>query len=164
MSTKVKSPENLPKKPGVYIMRDANDEIIYIGKAKNLINRVRSYFREKLDRPKTQILMSHFDSLEYIVTNSEKEALIRYADLIGLAFQIKDDLLDIEGTFEDIGKPVGSDLKLEKSTYPAIFGIEKTKIMLDEKISEAKKIIIENFHENNKYFLELADYIGNRKK
>ena len=82
MSTKVKSPENLPKKPGVYIMRDANDEIIYIGKAKNLINRVRSYFREKLDRPKTQILMSHFDSLEYIVTNSEKEALILEAALI----------------------------------------------------------------------------------
>ena len=82
MSTKVKSPENLPKKPGVYIMRDANDEIIYIGKAKNLINRVRSYFREKLDRPKTQILMSHFDSFEYIVTNSEKEALILEATLI----------------------------------------------------------------------------------
>ena len=82
MSTKVKSPENLPKKPGVYIMRDANDEIIYIGKAKNLISRVRSYFREKLDRPKTQILMSHFDSLEYIVTNSEKEALILEATLI----------------------------------------------------------------------------------
>lgn len=82
MSTKVKSPENLPKKPGVYIMKDANDEIIYIGKAKNLINRVRSYFREKLDRPKTQILMSHFDSLEYIVTNSEKEALILEATLI----------------------------------------------------------------------------------
>lgn len=82
MSTKVKSPENLPKKPGVYIMRDANDEIIYIGKAKNLINRVRSYFREKLDRPKTQILMSHFDSLEYIVTNSEKEAFILEATLI----------------------------------------------------------------------------------
>ena len=70
------------------------------------------------------------------VEGSKKEALIRYADLIGLAFQIKDDLLDIEGTFEDIGKPVGSDLKLEKSTYPAIFGIEKTKVMLDEKISE----------------------------
>ena len=82
MSTKVKSPENLPKKPGVYIMRDANDEILYIGKAKNLINRVRSYFREQLDRPKTQILMSHFDSLEYIVTNSEKEALILEATLI----------------------------------------------------------------------------------
>ena len=50
MSTKIKSPENLPKKPGVYIMRNASGEIIYIGKAKNLLNRVRSYFREKLDK------------------------------------------------------------------------------------------------------------------
>lgn len=82
MSTKVKSPDNLPNKPGVYIMRDNTDTIIYIGKAKNLIKRVKSYFREKLDRPKTQVLMSHFDSLEYIVTNSEKEALILEANLI----------------------------------------------------------------------------------
>ncbi|MBQ2832269.1 excinuclease ABC subunit UvrC [Methanobrevibacter sp.] len=82
MSTKVKSPDNLPNKPGVYIMRDKEDTIIYIGKAKNLIKRVKSYFREKLDRPKTQILMSHFHSLEYIVTNSEKEALILEANLI----------------------------------------------------------------------------------
>ena len=82
MSTKLKSPANLPNKPGVYIMRDDTDTIIYIGKAKNLVKRVKSYFREKLDRPKTQILMSHFDSLEYIVTNSEKEALILEATLI----------------------------------------------------------------------------------
>ena len=82
MSTKVKSPDNLPNKPGVYIMRDDTDTIIYIGKAKNLVKRVKSYFREKLDRPKTQILMSHFDSLEYSVTNSEKEALILEATLI----------------------------------------------------------------------------------
>ncbi len=82
MSTKVKSPDNLPNKPGVYIMRDDTDTIIYIGKAKSLVKRVKSYFREKLDRPKTQILMSHFDSLEYIVTNSEKEALILEATLI----------------------------------------------------------------------------------
>ena len=82
MSTKIKSPDNLPNKPGVYIMKDDTDTIIYIGKAKSLIKRVKSYFREKLDRPKTQILMSHFDSLEYIVTNSEKEALILEATLI----------------------------------------------------------------------------------
>lgn len=79
---KLKSPDNLPNKPGVYIMRDDSDTIIYVGKAKNLVKRVKSYFREKLDRPKTQILMSHFDSLEYIVTNSEKEALILEATLI----------------------------------------------------------------------------------
>ncbi|MDO5823221.1 excinuclease ABC subunit UvrC [Methanobrevibacter sp.] len=82
MSAKVKSPDNLPNKPGVYIMRDNTGTIIYIGKAKSLTKRVKSYFREKLDRPKTQILMSHFDSLEYIVTNSEKEALILEATLI----------------------------------------------------------------------------------
>ena len=82
MSTKIKSPDNLPNKPGVYIMRDSAGTIIYIGKAKSLVKRVKSYFREKLDRPKTQILMSHFDSLEYIITNSEKEALILEANLI----------------------------------------------------------------------------------
>ena len=98
------------------------------------------------------------------IEGDKKDKLIRYADLIGLAFQIKDDILDIEGNFEDIGKPVGSDLKLEKSTYPAIFGLEKTKEILREKIDEAKKIINDTFPENNKYFLELADYIENRSK
>lgn len=82
MSTKVKSPENLPNKPGVYIMRDKDENIIYIGKAKNLVKRVQSYFRKNLDRPKTKILMDHFNSLEYIITNSEKEALILEANLI----------------------------------------------------------------------------------
>lgn len=96
MSTKVTSPDNLPNKPGVYIMRDDNEEIIYIGKAKNLIKRVKSYFRERLDRPKTRILMDHFNSLEYIVTNSEKEALILEANLIKkhkpkYNIQLKDD-------------------------------------------------------------------------
>ena len=96
MSTKIKSPDNLPNKPGVYIMRDSTDTIIYIGKAKSLVKRVKSYFREKLDRPKTQILMSHFDSLEYIITNSEKEALILEANLIKkhrprYNIQLKDD-------------------------------------------------------------------------
>lgn len=96
MSTKAKSPDNLPNKPGVYIMRDNTDTIIYIGKAKSLVKRVKSYFREKLDRPKTQILMSHFHSLEYIITNSEKEALILEANLIKkhrprYNIQLKDD-------------------------------------------------------------------------
>ena len=96
MSTKVKSAEELPKKPGIYIMKDSKEEIIYIGKAKNLKNRVKSYFAEKKDRPKTYVLMSHFNSLEYIITNSEKEALILEANLIKkhkprYNIQLKDD-------------------------------------------------------------------------
>ncbi|WP_297979695.1 excinuclease ABC subunit UvrC [uncultured Methanobrevibacter sp.] len=82
MSTKVNSPDELPQRPGIYIMKDKNEEIIYVGKSKSLKNRVKSYFQKNLDRPKTQVLMSHFNSLEYIVTNSEKEALILEANLI----------------------------------------------------------------------------------
>ncbi|WP_409201032.1 excinuclease ABC subunit UvrC [Methanobrevibacter sp. DSM 116169] len=82
MSLKVNSPDNLPDKPGIYIMKDINDKIIYIGKAKSLIKRVKSYFKDKLDSPKTQVLMKNFNSLEYIITDSEKEALILEANLI----------------------------------------------------------------------------------
>ena len=82
MSTKLNSPDELPQKPGIYIMKDKNEEIIYVGKSKSLKNRVKSYFQKRLDRPKTQVLMSHFNSLEYIVTNTEKEALILEANLI----------------------------------------------------------------------------------
>ena len=82
MATKVKSPYNLPLKPGVYIMKDVNDNVIYVGKSKSLRKRVKSYFKNKKDRPKTYVLMQHFNSLEYIVTNSEKEALILEANLI----------------------------------------------------------------------------------
>ena len=72
----------LPDKPGVYIMRDAENNIIYVGKAVNLKNRVRSYFRktEKTDRIKRMVsLIDHF---EYIVVDNEAEALILECNLI----------------------------------------------------------------------------------
>ncbi|MDR2544875.1 MAG: excinuclease ABC subunit UvrC [Methanobrevibacter sp.] len=82
MSTKVKSANDLPEKPGIYIMKDKNDKIIYIGKSKSLKKRVKSYFKDKHESPKTYVLMKHFHSLEYIITESEKEALILEANLI----------------------------------------------------------------------------------
>ena len=98
------------------------------------------------------------------VEGEKRKVLKKYAELIGLAFQIKDDILDVEGTFEEIGKPVGSDEELEKSTYPSIFGMERTKEILGEKVEEAKKIIEDTFGEEGKWHIKLADYIGNRKK
>ncbi len=71
----------LPDLPGCYIMRNANDDIIYVGKAKNLKNRVRSYFRGAHDT-KTTKLVSEIDHFETIVTNSNKEALILEINLI----------------------------------------------------------------------------------
>ena len=92
-----------------------------------------------------------------------REKLEEYADLIGLAFQIKDDILDVEGDFEKLGKPVGSDAELEKSTYPSLIGMEESKKLLDETLEKAKKIIADNFsEEKGKVLIELADFIGKR--
>ncbi|MFP3896525.1 MAG: excinuclease ABC subunit UvrC [Anaerolineales bacterium] len=73
----------VPQKPGVYLMRDANDDVIYVGKAVVLRDRVRSYFRESAAHTaKTRRLVSEVDDLEWIVTESELEALILESQLI----------------------------------------------------------------------------------
>ncbi|OFL66066.1 excinuclease ABC subunit C [Facklamia sp. HMSC062C11] len=71
----------LPTLPGCYLMHNAQDEIIYVGKAKNLRNRVRSYFRGAHDT-KTTKLVADIHHFEFIVTNSNKEALILEINLI----------------------------------------------------------------------------------
>ncbi len=73
----------LPEKPGVYLMRDANNRVIYVGKAIVLRNRVRSYFHQSAGHtPKTERLVAEIADLEWIVTESELEALILEAELI----------------------------------------------------------------------------------
>lgn len=97
--------------------------------------------------------------------DSVKEVLEEYAELIGLAFQVKDDILDVEGTFEDLGKPIGSDEHLHKATYPSIFGMENSKEILNETVEKAKNIIRNKFGEDRgKILISLADFIKNRKK
>ena len=103
-----------------------------------------------------------------IIANLEKnkrEVLEEYADLIGIAFQVKDDILDVEGTFEDLGKPVGSDVDLHKATYPSILGMEESKKILNNTIEKAKEIIKNKFgEEKGKILISLADFIKNRNK
>ena len=73
----------LPKSPGVYIMHDKNDDVIYVGKAVNLHSRVRSYFRENVGRgPWIDRMISLIAYFEYIVTDSELEALVLENNLI----------------------------------------------------------------------------------
>ncbi|MCR5209635.1 MAG: excinuclease ABC subunit UvrC [Lachnospiraceae bacterium] len=75
--------KKLPASPGVYIMHDVNDTIIYVGKAVNLNNRVRSYFRANIGRgPKIDKMVSLIRRFEYIVTDSELEALVLENNLI----------------------------------------------------------------------------------
>jgi len=78
----ISNPNDLPEKPGVYLLKDVQDEILYVGKAKSLKKRVKSYFKEDLEDPKTRVLMRHFHHLDYLVTDTEKEALILESNLI----------------------------------------------------------------------------------
>lgn len=75
--------KKLPGSPGVYLMHDAHDDIIYVGKAINLRNRVRQYFRKSTNKTlKIEQMVSHIVRFEYIVTDSELEALILECNLI----------------------------------------------------------------------------------
>ncbi len=74
--------KNLPTRPGVYLLKDAGGEVVYVGKAGSLRPRVRSYFRASRQPPKTQEMMRHVVSLETIIVGSEAEALILEANLI----------------------------------------------------------------------------------
>lgn len=75
--------KNLPDKPGVYIMRNSLGEVIYVGKAKVLKNRVRQYFQNSKNKSeKVKVMVSHIAEFEYIVTDSEMEALILECNLI----------------------------------------------------------------------------------
>ena len=75
--------ENIPKSPGIYIMKDTYGRIIYVGKSKQLKNRVTSYFRGfNSHSPKTQTLVVNIADIEYIITDTEEEALALEANLI----------------------------------------------------------------------------------
>ena len=73
---------NLPESPGVYRFRDCDNNIIYIGKAKNLKERVRSYVREGKKDVKTERLVENIDHVDFVLTSSEKEAFLLENNLI----------------------------------------------------------------------------------
>ncbi len=95
-------------------------------------------------------------------TDKQLLALTRFAELLGLAFQIEDDILDVTGTEEELGKPVGSDGKNHKSTYVTLFGLEGAKKMAEETTKEALECL-EMFGEKAEPLKELALMMCNRK-
>lgn len=96
-------------------------------------------------------------------TREQVGAAVTYGECVGLAFQIADDLLDIEGTTEQLGKPAGSDVENKKSTFPALLGTEDSR-------TEAKALMIEAiealeiFKPRHSILMELARYIVERKQ
>ncbi|MBD2001512.1 polyprenyl synthetase family protein [Leptolyngbya sp. FACHB-541] len=89
------------------------------------------------------------------------QRLSSYAQDIGLAFQIVDDVLDITATQEELGKSVGKDLQAQKVTYPSIWGIEESKRQAEQRIAHAKAQL-EPFGESARPLMAIADYITAR--
>jgi geranylgeranyl diphosphate synthase type II len=120
---------------------------------------------ESLHRHKTGALIRASVQLGAIASNAtpeQKTALDNYAAAIGLAFQVQDDILDIESSTEELGKQQGADLALNKSTYPGLLGLEKAKQLGQDLYNEAIGSLA-LFDQHADPLRELARYIIERK-
>lgn len=95
-------------------------------------------------------------------TEHQLELLTRYATNIGLAFQIQDDILDVTGDEAKIGKPVGSDEKSHKSTYPVLIGMEASRQMLNRLVDEANQALLEARLADDRILRSLASFVIER--
>jgi len=121
---------------------------------------------EKMHKLKTGELIKVPILVSAIICNaSDKEMSVLevYAQKIGMAFQIKDDILDIEGNDEILGKKTGSDKKNNKSTFITVYGLDKSKKILRETIDEAIEVI--SIFKGREIFLKnLAEFLLKRQK
>jgi geranylgeranyl diphosphate synthase type II len=93
---------------------------------------------------------------------AQVETLSQYANNIGLAFQIIDDILDITATSEELGKSAGKDLAAQKVTYPSIWGLEESKQQAQTLVATAKAGVLDSFGTAAQPLVALADFIVDR--
>ncbi len=115
---------------------------------------------------KTAALIAYSVELGAILgyaNNNDKTNMKSFGLKIGRAFQIIDDIMDLTSTTEEMGKDAGSDLEKEKATYPAIYGVEKSKSIANNLIEESVSIL-EHYGKAGNPLKEIAYFIANRKK
>lgn len=123
-------------------------------------------YLEYIHKNKTGALLKLCVRMGAILANANEkdlEKLTKYAEKIGLAFQIKDDILSEEGNEEILGKPVGNDKELEKCTYVSKYGLQGAKKILEEITKEAIEELKE-YGDKAEFLRELALYIKDRNK
>ena len=109
---------------------------------------------------KTGALIKAAAAIGAVTAGERKEFFDVYAENLGLAFQLKDDILDVTATTEELGKPVLSDEKNEKSTFVSLYGVDGTKRLLEETTEKA----IASLPKGAELLKELALYLLERKK
>jgi len=95
------------------------------------------------------------------VTSTEKDALKKYAQLVGLAYQVQDDIIDITSTEEELGKPKGSDIAANKSTYPALLGLQGAQDKAENLFQQALQALA-RLPYNTQSLAEFATFIVKR--
>jgi geranylgeranyl diphosphate synthase, type II len=119
---------------------------------------------ERIHRLKTGALLTAALRIGAIAAGSAPEllnALTQYGQALGLAFQIADDLLDVEGSSADLGKTAGRDLALNKASYPALYGLAGARRLARAKVAEAKTALVGFDLEE---LAAVADYVVERRK
>ena len=123
-------------------------------------------FLQRIHRNKTGALITAamemgFLCSPYYQDQKLQHRLIRYAQAIGLAFQVQDDILDITADSTTLGKNAGSDLALDKSTYPKLLGLDGAKRKAEQLVAEAKAEL-QDLDFNIEPLMQLADYVVQR--
>ena len=121
---------------------------------------------EYIHRHKTGFLIRTAVRAGAICGGSSEEHLVlltQYGERIGLAFQIIDDILDVESSYEELGKKAGADEERQKATYPKVFGLEDSRQMAAQLIQEAKDQLV-FFGPDAQILSQLADFIVQRLK
>lgn len=116
-----------------------------------------------MDTLKTGALISAACMLGCVAADAKLERKLdaeEFGRKIGLAFQIKDDILDVTSNFEKLGKLTGSDEQNEKSTYVKLFGVERCQELVDQLTKDAMSAL--EFFENNEALIEYAEYLSKR--
>ena len=120
---------------------------------------------EEIHKGKTGALLTASARLGGILaggTETQVKALSDYAEALGLAFQIKDDILDVVGSSERLGKPAGSDLRQGKATYVSLLGLEGAENQLHDQILKAQSAL-KPFNEGATFLSQLANFIEQRQ-
>ncbi len=103
-------------------------------------------------------------SIDAQLSQGQSDALKLFFDNIGLVFQIVDDILDVEGNVEELGKPIGSDAENNKSTFVSLYGLENSKKIAADMTERANNALKSEFGDKSYKLIEYTGYLLNRKK